>query len=288
MDPMELDEKVRAWYDARDCGLLSRSHPFQSALCTSSLIESKKSSDRLEDALLNFCKGITTKRKLSVSAVDLQRTCAKNSAQGSVARLPTQPSMAETIVLADDLYASNESLSKVMLSAQKEEMDRYKATLAAQVEEIQAAHRRLPQNNVASNVADQPSSASSVSTNKFRSAKDQFTSEVGFIVSKYYILPHLSHTSRGFLMISYCLQGGQLKEGGGAGEGALKKAFSNGTKKSSGKDDLPPLPPELEGYDRELVEKIIADIIDRGHPVSFSDISGLEFAKKCVTELICW
>jgi hypothetical protein len=36
------------------------------------------------------------------------------------------------------------------------------------------------------------------------------------------------------------------------------------------------------------VEKIIADIIDSGHPVSFSDISGLEFAKKCVTELICW
>jgi hypothetical protein len=83
-------------------------------------------------------------------------------------------------------------------------------------------------------------------------------------------------------------QGGQLKDGGGAGEGALKKAFSNGAKKNTGKEDQTPLPPELEGYDRELVEKIIADIIDKGHPVSFSDISGLEFAKKCVTELICW
>jgi hypothetical protein len=70
-----------------------------------------------------------------------------------------------------------------------------------------------------------------------------------------------------------------------------KRPFSNGAKKagsSSSGSDLPPLPAELEGFDRELVEKIIADIIDSGHPVSFSDISGLEFAKKCVTELICW
>lgn len=77
----------------------------------------------------------------------------------------------------------------------------------------------------------------------------------------------------------------------------MKRAFSNnnsntvlGTKKNSNnnKEELSPLPPELEGYDRELVERIIADIIDSGHPVRFEDISGLEFAKKCVTELICW
>ncbi|KAJ1437215.1 P-loop containing nucleoside triphosphate hydrolase protein [Ochromonadaceae sp. CCMP2298] len=45
---------------------------------------------------------------------------------------------------------------------------------------------------------------------------------------------------------------------------------------------------ELRNFDRELVDKIMADILDRGQPVSFSDISGLAFAKKCVTELICW
>lgn len=84
-------------------------------------------------------------------------------------------------------------------------------------------------------------------------------------------------------------QGGQLKENSESGQVGIKRAFSNPNgKKSSAKDDSPPLPPELEGYDKELVEKIIADIIDQGQPVSFSDISGLEFAKKCVTELICW
>lgn len=90
------------------------------------------------------------------------------------------------------------------------------------------------------------------------------------------------------------LQGGQLKETSSSGQVGIKRAFSsttggsrtgNGTKE---KEDLPPLPPELEGYDRELVEKIIADIIDNGQPVTFKDISGLDFAKKCVTELICW
>ena len=92
-------------------------------------------------------------------------------------------------------------------------------------------------------------------------------------------------------------QGGQLKEStNNPGQVGIKRAFSNpagngGNQKkssSSSKDDLPPLPPELENFDRELVDKIIADIIDKGQPVKFSDISGLEFAKKCVTELICW
>lgn len=46
--------------------------------------------------------------------------------------------------------------------------------------------------------------------------------------------------------------------------------------------------PLLAHCDKELVEKIEADIIHQGQPVTFDDISGLLFAKKCVTELICW
>ncbi len=90
-------------------------------------------------------------------------------------------------------------------------------------------------------------------------------------------------------------QGGQLKEPNNSlVQTGIKRAFSGGpnnntSNNSSGsKKDLPPLPPELENYDRDLIDKIVADIIDSGHPVTFDDISGLEFAKKCVTELICW
>ena len=42
------------------------------------------------------------------------------------------------------------------------------------------------------------------------------------------------------------------------------------------------------GEDTSLIDRIEADIIVRGAEVSFADIAGLEFAKKCVQELICW
>lgn len=50
------------------------------------------------------------------------------------------------------------------------------------------------------------------------------------------------------------------------------------------------LPLELQQYDAKLVEKIQNEILqDCGkRPVVFADIAGLEFAKKCVQEIICW
>jgi hypothetical protein len=42
------------------------------------------------------------------------------------------------------------------------------------------------------------------------------------------------------------------------------------------------------GEDAGIIEKIEADIIVKGQIVTFADIAGLEFAKKCVNELICW
>ena len=48
------------------------------------------------------------------------------------------------------------------------------------------------------------------------------------------------------------------------------------------------LPPELAMHDKALVEKIESEIIHHGQPVRFDDISGLEFAKQCVEESVCW
>jgi SpoVK/Ycf46/Vps4 family AAA+-type ATPase len=45
---------------------------------------------------------------------------------------------------------------------------------------------------------------------------------------------------------------------------------------------------ELAQFDKAIIEKIEADIIHNGSPVYFDDIAGLEFAKKCCNELICW
>ena len=48
------------------------------------------------------------------------------------------------------------------------------------------------------------------------------------------------------------------------------------------------MPEELERFDPALIERIQGEIIQNGAPVEFKDIAGLDFAKKCVTEIICW
>lgn len=66
-----------------------------------------------------------------------------------------------------------------------------------------------------------------------------------------------------------------------------KNASTTNSKNSDSKSDNP-LPPELEHCDKALVEKIEAEIVHTGQVVTFEEIAGLEFAKKCVNELICW
>ena len=63
----------------------------------------------------------------------------------------------------------------------------------------------------------------------------------------------------------------------------LVKKTSTSVNKSN--DDLPP---ELANFDKEIVARIEADILDHSQSVTFDDIAGLEFAKNCVLELICW
>ncbi|KAG7397290.1 Fidgetin-like protein 1 [Phytophthora boehmeriae] len=46
--------------------------------------------------------------------------------------------------------------------------------------------------------------------------------------------------------------------------------------------------PRLKSCDPELIEKIEMEIVDSGDPVTFEDIAGLQFAKKCVNELVIW
>jgi hypothetical protein len=62
-------------------------------------------------------------------------------------------------------------------------------------------------------------------------------------------------------------------------------AFQTKDKNAHAADDLPP---ELANFDKALIEKIEADIIHHGHPITFDDIAGLNFAKECVVETICW
>jgi len=89
--------------------------------------------------------------------------------------------------------------------------------------------------------------------------------------------------------------GGGGAEGGKGIRGVVDRAFkgsgqqrNGGGKEGGGGQDGDELPEELKGCDPLMVERIELEIIDRGQPVTFDDIAGLEFAKKTIIELIVW
>ena len=58
-------------------------------------------------------------------------------------------------------------------------------------------------------------------------------------------------------------------------------ANNNSTESSENK-----MPEELRGLDKELIEKIINEIVDSGERITFDDIAGLDNAKQAVNELV--
>ncbi|CCI40646.1 unnamed protein product [Albugo candida] len=61
------------------------------------------------------------------------------------------------------------------------------------------------------------------------------------------------------------------------GNGDVRKVMQN--------EDIDP---RLKSCDPELVAKIELEIVDCGERISFDDIAGLSFAKKCINELVIW
>ncbi|TMW62255.1 hypothetical protein Poli38472_009748 [Pythium oligandrum] len=85
--------------------------------------------------------------------------------------------------------------------------------------------------------------------------------------------------------------------------GAIRKKFVSpvikpgedrpGKNSSNSKPAAPPeedenIDPRLKSCDPELIAKIEMEIVDYGDPITFDDIAGLQFAKKCVNELVIW
>ncbi|KAF0733348.1 hypothetical protein Ae201684P_005152 [Aphanomyces euteiches] len=69
----------------------------------------------------------------------------------------------------------------------------------------------------------------------------------------------------------------------------------DGSTNRNGQQNSPPptedqddIDPRLKSCDPELISKIEMEIVDAGDPISFDDIAGLHFAKKCVNELVIW
>ncbi|KAE9325407.1 Fidgetin-like protein 1 [Phytophthora fragariae] len=92
--------------------------------------------------------------------------------------------------------------------------------------------------------------------------------------------------------------GNSDNEGYISGSSAVSKKFvspmNGGGANKRNKQQAPPptedenIDPRLKSCDPELIEKIEMEIVDNGDPITFDDIAGLQFAKKCVNELVIW
>ena len=84
-------------------------------------------------------------------------------------------------------------------------------------------------------------------------------------------------------------KGGGGNNGGGAVARPSSSVGGGGGGNGSGKqEDDEELPEELQGLDKELVNKIMNEIVDSGESITFDDIAGLADAKQTVQELVCW
>jgi SpoVK/Ycf46/Vps4 family AAA+-type ATPase len=181
--------------------------------------------------------------------------------EGSLQNRPLCRTLAG-LELARDLYISSNyeksvenfsnkcSQQPAAVVAELQEVKRHKAASAV----LPTVANKVEQIELDTSVSGQPAKKSA-----FRTGKEQFLLEGGKLPT-----PAATSTSSSGGMSSL-----------------IKKA-------AGGKSDDSPLPEELKNCDKALVEKIEAEIVVRGQPVTFGDIAGLEFAKKCVNELICW
>lgn len=177
-----MDDKIRSYIDARDCGQLSKSHPLQSALSLASVMPSKKSGDVLEETTVAICKFVPKKHKLSLSATAAREIAAAASQTRPASRAghgshASAGPLSSSLALADDLYASNEALSLTMMKAQSEEIERYKASLDREIASRPTFTRNADTVPTRMEVQIDPPPAVAVG-NKFRSAKEQFSLEV--------------------------------------------------------------------------------------------------------------
>lgn len=272
------NDQFRLWYDQRDVGLLSKVIPFQSSV-----------------ALSSVCK-LTSNACLPISKHDMniQRTifqtfgaqCVNSTHMGHL--------------------DSNDIFEKLLIGLQPKDYDHYDITTVEHAinyclqdntlnDSACSTPKTSPKKSISKNELlpnnIQPklhreihhvaqSSSTEVKPSKFLSAKSQFSKEGGK-------LEDLGNTSSS--SSSNKSNSSNNKSMGKVMASISKSSKSTGIgSQSSDTDKDDSLPAELQGYDKAIIDKIEADIIHTGQDVRFDDIAGLEFAKKCVNELICW
>ena len=285
-DAPEISAITRSWYDSRDRGENSIKSPLLANVSCNSLRYSNKKSYTIEMHMKALTLKFKNEQKDLVSigyeygTRSFVEDALLHSINNEVDNQTTTSRISNNRILefADDLSCMTSSISpELCLIPIDYPIQNVAPTSSGNIAMVNKLsnyignnEKRPFQNSSSSNersiqenikVVEQPVQIYQHDFKKFKSAKDQFKIEGGKIEN--------------------------LNTGSNQTATAISKKIISSSKKDGTKEEAQ-LPPELEGCDPALVEKIEADIIHTGQPITFDDIAGLEFAKKCVNELICW
>ena len=264
-----VDDFFRCWYDTRDFGALATESPLQSALATLSFQKDDDKMAVIEEALISLANGT---RNANAKQIDFDlpiSTVAEDNiihfpdsiANNTIAQILSEDKLKltpirdwavqEVLEFGNDLMlisknerARAEVDSKAAFDRTRQE---YEERLRTASEEVAAARRDLSAAKAINNNSNSSSSSNmqegeSKTKHKFSSGKDLYVADGGKFQ------PHSSSK---------------------AANGAAPK--STAPRPAGGDDDGEPLPPELQHCDKNLVEKILSDIIHTGqvakHPL---------------------
>eukprot|EP01038_Epipyxis_sp_PR26KG_P004218 gene4218-5994_t len=276
--------KFKVYYDNLDYGELSSSQPFQTNILRSSLLDYSISTNE-DDAIISLLtKRIQINSLNDDNNVDINAIIAENNNEANIISSMVTSSLLNAINI--NINDNNEYVSHIGLQNELESLN----TLIMQdtckfhkqnEQPISDFHNQV--NNSKSNEKrpldnaniNQVRNELKVNVDINRAEPNETMRVINEVVKKN---PFQSAKQ------SFIAEGGKLDNSKHSKQENVSKSSKNG----STNRNSPDLPPELEMFEKALVERIEADIVHRGQPVLFQDISGLNFAKKCVTELICW
>mmetsp|Transcript_20883 Transcript_20883/g.30051 ORF Transcript_20883/g.30051 Transcript_20883/m.30051 type:complete len:524 (-) Transcript_20883:94-1665(-) len=251
----------RTWFDERDVGTINSSCPLQTALVCNAIYMDTKYQDVIDNEVLSIASQ-PIKIKPDPSSTDIRID------SDAVVASVLQDISVDCHMLDEQHYPS--SISELFqFSADLEIMlDKNSAEQRNSVKQtVDTVHTTANPSPAAplNKVTSKPSNSQPPSRpNPFKSAKEQFREEGGV----------LKPTNNSGLATNKSSQA-MKRPRGGTDNGSGDVILSEG----------------LQHFEKHLIDRLEAEILQENRPgsqVTFKDIAGLDFAKKCVQELICW
>ena len=273
----------RAWYEENEFGVISKELPLESLICSSVVCSSSIKEIRILNANIEHCSsGLSYYNKLfsedpSSSGCEFVLTPPKfNHLNEKFCGLTT---LVEEELDVSDVFKTGLTLANdfeiALLSVTPEQS---LLPVPATNKPLSTLISKVPMPEIVNTVSKsavpikppEVDNESDQLAKRFKTAKQEFVKDGGNITS--------------ITKKSYSIPNGVSDGKANTGVASAKPGTANN---SSSNNDLPV---ELQQFEKALVERIEADIIESGAhgSTSFDDIAGLQFAKKCVQEVICW